>query len=1325
MWVPAYIVEIITDRDRIASLRDLIIASSTAMVSRTKTLQRQLERSDYDVALLRVRCNLWRDCEEFDDYLFISSHLLTKFGARSNGSQFTLPEMKYPSGFRLASDDGKMEVVEDPISDVYRGEYAGLPGHARFRLDVNRLLSSVSDPTSVMITTSLQELFEQLYEIRVAAPLRRVQETIARHHRSCGTHDEEDLKMMLRNNSWNNIVRMLQYRDYAELPVGVRLRCFHLLCNEFIRSSALFDITSTAVKDINDRAANKGNPAEGKEKDTLVVETRASRQKEVARESTPVVNTFDIEPRFFPLGTDRDGRLYWAISDTTASPPKTRLFCEEPLTPFEYDVQEKGYRAENFSTRDSKWYVFKSLSQINKLIEWLSDWGMAEAKLKKAVSAWLLEDSSLYEKDIDGGAHNISTDMFAEYIDEPILPRQLMTLLLTGHGNGTSGTSGENKITKSKESPSATATPTTKRAAAAAANAAAKTPKATPSGKGSQQSTPIPASTPAPLSATPSTSVPLASEALLIHQFWYNQFGAYQSPIAEYVEVPILPSGNLGVRITELFRSNIGVSRETRVFVIGYDNELEYTDPIHRARLCGLRVGDRVVICDGEYCTGKDTIVNAIAKKTAISTDSGGSTVGDRYLQLLVMRLPTPLSDQGLEAEVRYKTELKASFRNLFKFEWNKPLVVSAATAEAAEDNKIVHSASYKTWNPIFGPNKLDAVSSYPRMVLGTLLHLLIETNHPYATPEKWRLGRCAQWPLLLYQQVITLERTLKTRNSGDSAFERESAVLKELVKQCMIELHASLLACDRVFLAATRSKHRLHDKWLSASRGASSWSAIGANLAILFRSIGWSDFEAAISSVPKDRWLRATKKVKTSYVPTRMDMVLYFPKGHKSALDEEQTRSVPPMWSTSSNAFAAVPLSSPSSTSCIDVTSETTVGERVAHLMSHLTMDIPASSSAYFTEKDVAYRCQVTDINFIMGGAPTSTASGEEESSGYQFAQLKLQFQDPFDASHFVGYESAIPTYRTPGFRKALWLNIDQNRPNDTYMNAVKADLVAWVHSFENNFIAHSTDGLASVMEQNIPTTLSVPGRIEDVTESYCLGIYNYTSTLCRALSIVMSHPLFGDFVQLVDGKQYPEYYRLIKSPISLRRILSKALNLSYLSRLSLYEDVMLLRDNCEKFCAGKFPALVSAADRLLYTVVALTERLLLEQRRQWSGESESAVGVGVDMTAVPEPELRKTEAASMLAVDVMSDDCTPSGAVPALPGLTVGSSIYVNIRLCSPSADYIVPYSKYVDCGRFRTTTGASTIVRNYGVGQCLRMRFATDSGNPRDGISTVGIP
>jgi hypothetical protein len=100
-----------------------------------------------------------------------------------------------------------------------------------------------------------------------------------------------------------------------------------------------------------------------------------------------------VDPSFrlLPLGEDRDGRLYWVFDNDCGL--FSRLFVEEPVAePHSKHAlrsdKKKGDRRAKLLVQ-SMWHVYESRADVAYLLEWLSDWGIKEWRLKRKLAAWM------------------------------------------------------------------------------------------------------------------------------------------------------------------------------------------------------------------------------------------------------------------------------------------------------------------------------------------------------------------------------------------------------------------------------------------------------------------------------------------------------------------------------------------------------------------------------------------------------------------------------------------------------------------------------------------------------------------------------------------------------------------------------------------------------------------------------------------------------------------------------------------------------------------------------------------------------------------------
>eukprot|EP00941_MAST-03F_sp_MAST-3F-sp1_P003914 g3914.t1 len=82
--------------------------------------------------------------------------------------------------------------------------------------------------------------------------------------------------------------------------------------------------------------------------------------------------------------------------------------------------------------------------------------------------------------------------------------------------------------------------------------------------------------------------------------------------------------------------------------------------------------------------------------------------------------------------------------------------------------------------------------------------------------------------------------------------------------------------------------------------------------------------------------------------------------------------------------------------------------------------------------------------------------------------------------------------------------------------------------------------------------------------------------------MSAILSKDWSAAFRGPVDRRDYPDYYELIEQPIDLSKISAKVGNNEYESIEQFFDDIKLMKENCETYCRGRFPSLIEDAKKV-----------------------------------------------------------------------------------------------------------------------------------------------
>lgn len=99
-----------------------------------------------------------------------------------------------------------------------------------------------------------------------------------------------------------------------------------------------------------------------------------------------------------------------------------------------------------------------------------------------------------------------------------------------------------------------------------------------------------------------------------------------------------------------------------------------------------------------------------------------------------------------------------------------------------------------------------------------------------------------------------------------------------------------------------------------------------------------------------------------------------------------------------------------------------------------------------------------------------------------------------------------------------------------------------------------------------------------ENLTATHKLG-----RSLRRIVRRMMKDRDADPFLELVSKAEYPEYYHIVRNPITLPMMIIKIDRAEYHTVDDFSNDVQLLLDNCKLFCEDRFPELLPMAERVV----------------------------------------------------------------------------------------------------------------------------------------------
>lgn len=782
--------------------------------------------------------------------------------------------------------------------------------------------------------------------------------------------------------------------------------------------------------------------------------------------------------------------------------------------------------------------------------------------------------------------------------------------------------------------------------------------------------------------------------------------------------------GQLGVGVKDMQGS---------IIVTGYYNDVDGISP---GRVAGIRLGDRILYCHGRFVNDIRSFQNAI-KDVAATGNRGFYVMVLRYpspgvikaiqrcadekdikaslkkqgnddvitVPVIIENLPENEDGGGINGELGESMETGPNTSDFVTEEMalvtsaNGIITNSVSPHVLAVYKMLVdyyrrgpceqsHSAQYEGVfsNPLF-PRHLV----YPVQCIGTVLRMVLESAHPYVTSNHWRLKEAPYWCSQINASVaaieVLVERRGRTEATGgnmvtvSAELAEEVAKLKSLVKSCVLGLIPALdeqKTAYHPYLSSPPSRLvRLMAVLASSCEKATSWQAISTCVSILYNSIAWSDIETATSGVERDRFMKQfDARRKFGYIPRTGDSVVYYSSGHIAALRDEAHRfGVPCMWTSKNYPNFAV--------------------------------EEEESLLPFGGQKDIVCVCTVGRVTCYPSGLGTATGgvgrAGKSKAKNFHKGDRKNSFPFAYIELTVKGNASNLDSVSSLSKLKYDASNIcDMQTFNNAISKSVKKyqqfvssqfalcdpkaaskmgeSLKVWFDSYEES-------ALLILMEALVPGVVKHVIPMGDIVATSCktyqsvdterlrsIYVSSLIIALTKTLNILCANPLFGAFLLLVDADLFPDYYSLIRKPITLRIIETNILQLKYTHVSHFYADVMLLRDNCVQYCSDRYPDMIESAEALLYSSVCICERLLSNQLSKFQSDSSSAMTTNfIDFPMI-------------------------------------GDSFSIGVRLLGNCSEYIIPVNKY-------SGNGAGQGRGLYPVGGCFSMPYQVANTDDED--------
>lgn len=793
----------------------------------------------------------------------------SKSKSRSSGSKSQAGAVN-----RLTS--GK-RTADAPLRSEGRGG-----GHAAVADDVRKVWdncqtylgqSNVDHPL-LRIVNTFSVNFESAYRRLVLDPLdhRRAKSKLVSSSDANVTESGEYMgPKKMDKESWKSYCDYLSQNEYMSAPLDLKLNVLSWLCGEVLNTSqfrAHFDEfvddivkVGKPVKTKGEKGGRRGEKDEdsgsdadeprykrkkgslkgskvGEEVEESEFELPSSIDAEIVGEELGRLDMFEETMRLKSLGKDRDNRVYWTFS-RPEKPVEVgaldcpRIFCE--------DVNS-GY-----------WRVYSDPSDINKLLSWLSEKGIRENALRKAMIEWmqkhgikvkLLEsdkgDRTSRRKDTDSAKKTGNRSKSGEFPDPTSLEIGLAGLAEAAEGAGGA-------------------------------------------------------------SAADSMVVPEVSVAITAPPKDYSCFWARSEHncIGIYVTINLMKSTRqlgLGLKVVD-----------ERVVVSNF--KLDEADR-SAGKAAGLRIGDVIVAAEGLWVGDIAAVQLAMRRALDRSLQEGRakSSKADKSLSkaapdtvsvqaetfpfvVLVVRWPDPLSIPGLKESI----ERDPAF-----------MAVLSKQSEGGDDQLVASCPVHHLRERFASPGRL----------VGFLIDLLLRAAHPFVCPEDWAVSDRSAWVVKLFECLRTLQQAVDYRNynaqrggrgrkKADIAFaaidceekvHAQQKLLCAVVQSCIVDFESALCRGGNM-MSQSWLVQRKRFRWRRSCLRSTTFHRLSLSMSVLEKHIVWDRLSTACTCITRKAWLdRVPKHIKTALPPENAS-VFYFGDGHIQAVNDDRSSGLPLMW--------------------------------------------------------------------------------------------------------------------------------------------------------------------------------------------------------------------------------------------------------------------------------------------------------------------------------------------------------------------------------------------------------------------------------------------
>ena len=336
----------------------------------------------------------------FDETFFASDVELAPYKTLSVSTQYkdTAPNLVPITVFSALEDEFR------PLHARRVIRPAGYVPHSAIAKDVQNILSRVVLASGASDGSDILEDFQEAYESKVLDMF------VSNGDKKLSADNElQDMANYLKLNSY----------DSAPLPLKIKLLCW--LCESMVASTGakqfLEDVierkfskekSSRSIKAKVDEieASTEDNVLKnGKRPSADMLDEEGGGDPQTLPRANDTIDSIDV--RIIPLGKDRDKRTYWVFRNDLAHQSSfCRIFCEDGFSPLQ------------------RWTVFSNESDIQLLLNWLSDYGVDEVMLKNKIKTHMSVESAGLVASLPGASVIDTPHMHVRYVNVILQPDQ-------------------------------------------------------------------------------------------------------------------------------------------------------------------------------------------------------------------------------------------------------------------------------------------------------------------------------------------------------------------------------------------------------------------------------------------------------------------------------------------------------------------------------------------------------------------------------------------------------------------------------------------------------------------------------------------------------------------------------------------------------------------------------------------------------------------------------------------------------------------------------------------------------------------------------------